>query len=107
MTEPVPETVTVAFQGNPGAYGEIAALNAVPEAGPQRHTRGYPTFHGVAQAVEGGEAQYGVLPVENSLMGAIHQSIDLLSDTDLHVIGEVVVRVSHCLMALPGWNCRT
>ncbi len=74
----------------------------MPEAGPHRQTRGYPTFHGVAQAVESGEAHYGVLPVENSLMGAIHQAIDLLSETELHVIGEVVVRVSHCLMALPG-----
>ena len=85
----IPGSITVAFQGNPGAYGEIAALNAVPEAGTQRQTRGYPTFHGVAQAVESGEAQYGVLPVENSLMGAIHQAIDLLSDTELYVIGEV------------------
>jgi prephenate dehydratase len=93
------ESVTVAFQGHPGAYGEIAALNAVPGTSA---TRGYPTFHGVAQAVESGEADYGVLPVENSLMGAIHQAIDLLSDTELHVIGEVIVRVSHCLMALPG-----
>ncbi|WP_431308129.1 prephenate dehydratase [Deinococcus arenicola] len=99
------EAVTVAFQGHPGAYGEIAALNAVPETDSsktQRQTHGYPTFHGVTQAVESGEAQYGVLPVENSLMGAIHQAIDLLSDTELYVIGEVVVRVSHCLMALPG-----
>ncbi|MBZ9749374.1 prephenate dehydratase [Deinococcus sp. HMF7604] len=88
-----------AFQGNPGSYGEIAALHAVPGAA---ETRGYPTFHEVARAVESGEAACGVLPVENSLMGAIHQSIDLLSETDLHVVGEVVVRVSHCLMALPG-----
>ncbi|WP_019010000.1 prephenate dehydratase [Deinococcus aquatilis] len=94
-----PVGVTVAFQGNPGAYGEIAALNAVPGTAA---TRGYPTFHEVARAVESGEADFGVLPVENSLMGAIHQAIDLLSDTELHVIGEVVVRVSHCLMALPG-----
>lgn len=94
-----PEPVTVAFQGNPGAYGEIAALNAVPNT---TATRGYPTFHEVARAVESGQADYGVLPVENSLMGAIHQAIDLLSETELHVIGEVVVRVSHCLMALPG-----
>lgn len=89
----------VAFQGNPGSYGEIAALNAVPNTG---ETKGYPTFHEVARAVEQGEADYGVLPVENSLMGAIHQAIDLLTDTELHVIGEVVVRVSHCLMALHG-----
>jgi len=89
----------VAFQGNPGSYGEIAALNALPQV---RETLGYPTFHEVARAVENGEADYGVLPVENSLMGAIHQSIDLLTETELHVTGEVVVRVSHCLMALPG-----
>ncbi|BDP41298.1 prephenate dehydratase [Deinococcus aetherius] len=97
--------LTVAFQGNPGAYGEIAALNALKSAGVPHSgvtTRGYPTFHEVARAVEGGEADYGTLPVENSLMGAIHQAIDLLSETELHVVGEVVVRVSHCLMALPG-----
>lgn len=90
----------VAFQGNPGSYGEIAALNALPDG--ESETRGYPTFHEVARAVEIGEVAFGVLPVENSLMGAIHQSIDLLSDTELHVVGEVIVRVSHCLMALPG-----
>lgn len=90
----------VAFQGNPGSYGEIAALNALPDG--ESETRGYPTFHEVARAVETGEVAFGVLPVENSLMGAIHQSIDLLSDTELHVVGEVIVRVSHCLMALPG-----
>lgn len=97
--------LTVAFQGNPGAYGEIAALNALASAGVPHAgvtTRGFPTFHEVARAVESGEADYGTLPVENSLMGAIHQSIDLLSETDLHVAGEVVVRVSHCLLALPG-----
>ncbi|WP_291425217.1 prephenate dehydratase [Deinococcus sp.] len=98
MTSPS-GTLTVAFQGNPGSYGEIAALNAVPHTG---QTLGCPTFHEVMQAVERGDADYGVLPVENSLMGAIHQAVDLLSDTELHVIGEVVVRVSHCLMALPG-----
>lgn len=99
------QPLTVAFQGNPGAYGEIAALHALGSAGLPHSgvtTRGYPTFHEVARAVESGEADYGTLPVENSLMGAIHQSIDLLSETELHVIGEVVVRVSHCLMALPG-----
>lgn len=98
-------TLTVAFQGHPGAYGEIAALHALESAGIPHAgvgTRGFSTFHEVASAVEGGGADYGVLPVENSLMGAIHQTTDLLAETDLHVAGEVVVRVSHCLMALPG-----
>ena len=42
------QPVTVAYQGNPGSYGEIAALNAVPGA----ESRGFPTFHEVALAVE-------------------------------------------------------
>ncbi len=96
---PQPErTVRVAYQGNPGAYSEIAALNAAPAAA----AHGYATFHEVIEAVSAGHADLGVLPVENSLMGSILQSIDLLVETDLHVIREVVVRVSHALMALPG-----
>lgn len=94
----VTSTCTVAFQGNPGSYGEIAALNALSGG----TAFGYPTFHEVFRAIEQGQADYGVLPVENSLMGGIHQVVDLLTETDLHVVGEVVVRVSHCLMALPG-----
>ncbi|GGQ92965.1 prephenate dehydratase [Deinococcus ruber] len=99
---PTPTTVstptTVAYQGNPGAYGEIAALNAHPNA----ITRGYPTFHEVLDAVTRGECDLGVIPVENSLMGAILQAVDLLLETELHAIREITVRVSHAIMAMPG-----
>ena len=90
--------ITVAYQGNPGAYGEIAALNAQAGAA----TRGYPTFHEVLDAVTRGECELGVIPVENSLMGAILQAVDLLLETELHAIREITVRVSHALMAMPG-----
>ncbi|ULH16027.1 prephenate dehydratase [Deinococcus sp. KNUC1210] len=89
---------TVAYQGNPGAYGEIAALNAHPNA----VTRGYPTFHEVLDAVTRGECDLGVIPVENSLMGAILQAVDLLLETELHAIREITVRVGHAIMAMPG-----
>ncbi|WP_188962917.1 prephenate dehydratase [Deinococcus aquiradiocola] len=98
MTDASPAPVTVAYQGNPGAYGEIAALNAHPAA----VTRGYPTFHEVLDAVTRGECDLGVIPVENSLMGAILQAVDLLLETELHVVREVTVRVSHAMMAMPG-----
>ena len=91
-------TVSVAFQGVAGAYGERAALLAAGNAAP----RGYPTFHEVFAAVASGEADLGVVPVENSLAGSVHQNVDLLLDTDLHVAGEIVVRVRHHLLALPG-----
>ncbi|WP_420595941.1 prephenate dehydratase [Deinococcus sp.] len=98
LLQQVGQAVRVAYQGNPGAFSEIAAINTVQGAA----AHGYATFHEVIAAVSSGQAELGVLPVENSLMGSILQAIDLLVDTDLHVIGEVVVRVSHALMALPG-----
>ena len=89
---------TVAFQGVAGAYGERAAQLATPGAIP----RGYPTFHEVFEAVATGETDLGVVPVENSLAGTVQQSVDLLVDTDLHIQREIILRVRHCLMALPG-----
>jgi prephenate dehydratase len=89
---------TVAFQGVPGAYGEMAALRAAEDAQPQ----GYPTFHAVLKAVLGGHSDLGVIPVENSLAGTVYQALDLLPQTDLHITGEVIQRVHHHLLALPG-----
>lgn len=89
---------TVAFQGVAGAYGERAAQLAAEGARP----RGYPTFHEVFAAVASGEADLGVVPVENSLAGSVHQNVDLLLETDLHVAREIIVRVRHFLLALPG-----
>ncbi len=93
------KTTTVAFQGVNGAYGEIAALSVLPN---QTEAKGYRTFHEVFKAVRSAETDYGVVPVENSLAGAIYQNFDLLLETDLHVAREIVVRVSHNLLALPG-----
>ena len=89
---------SVAFQGVPGAYGELAALRAVEGASPV----GYPTFHAVLEAVGAGAADIGVIPVENSLAGTVYQALDLLPQTDLHITGEIIVRVKHQLLALPG-----
>ncbi|AFZ68940.1 prephenate dehydratase [Deinococcus peraridilitoris] len=93
-----PTSTVVAFQGVPGAYGERAAQLASEHAQP----RGYPTFHEVFAAVTGGQADLGVVPVENSLAGSVHQNVDLLLETDLHVVREIIVRVKHHLLALPG-----
>ncbi|MBB6097451.1 prephenate dehydratase [Deinobacterium chartae] len=96
----------VAFQGVPGAYSEIAALRVFEgslgggdlEVQPQ----GYPSFHDVLEAVRTGECERAALPIENSLAGGVIPAMDLLLDSDLRVIGEVMVRVRHQLLALPG-----
>lgn len=88
----------VAFQGVAGAYSEIAAARAAAGAEPV----GFPTFHEVFAAVAAGDAELGVVPVENSLAGTVHQAYDLLLETDLHIARELVVRVKHHLLALRG-----
>ena len=89
---------TVAFQGESGAYSEEAVRQyfADAEVTPCR------TFEGIFAAVEEGEADYGMLPIENSLAGSVIQAYELLMEHDLRVRAEAILRVRHNLMAAPG-----
>lgn len=100
---PREEAVRVAFQGVPGAYSEEAARRALG-AGDAGHVEAdpRPSFRGVFDAVAAGEVELGIIPIENSLAGSVRENYDLLLDRDLEVVGEVYLRVRHCLMALPG-----
>ena len=91
-----------AFQGEHGAYGEVAARKLVP-AGAYIPCM---EFIDVFRGVEDGCFDLGVVPVENSLEGAVTQVNDLLATTDLKVIGEVKVAVNHCLLATEGTHYR-
>lgn len=64
--------------------------------------RGLPWFTDVFAALSRGEADYAVLPIENSSTGSIRQVYDLMAQYDCYVVGEYDVEVRHCLMALPG-----
>jgi prephenate dehydratase len=94
------ETITVAFQGEPGAYSELAALEFFAPTTVQ--TQPCHTFDEAFQAVSEGTCTHGMLPIENSLAGSIHRNYDLLLQHDLHIVGEYPLRVQHCLLALPG-----
>ncbi len=90
---------SVAFQGEPGAYSELAARDYFAE---DIQTIPCPAFEDVFAAVTSGETSYGILPVENSLAGSIHRNYDLMLRNDLYIVGEYNLRVSHCLLVLPG-----
>jgi len=89
----------LAYQGEPGAYSEAAALQF---AGPQAETLPCKSFDDVFDAVTKRRATHGVVPLENSIGGTIHRNYDLLLDHELAITGEVELDVVHCLQALPG-----
>ena len=93
---------TVAFQGEHGAYSEEAAYQHFGDLGGQIATLPCHAFEHIFAAVEEGSADFGVAPVENSTAGSINKSYDLLLEHDLKVHGEILLRVRHNLMTLPG-----
>ncbi len=90
------DRVLVAFQGEHGAYGEVAARKLVPQGAYIPCLEFGDVFGGVAE----GHFNLGVVPVENSLEGAVTQVNELLTKTELKIVGEVSVPVDHCLLAV-------
>ena len=93
------ETPTVAFQGERGAYSEEAIRQ---HFGADARTLPCHAFEDIFAAVEEGRADYGAVPVENSVAGSINKAYDLLLEHDLKVWGEIFLRVRHNLLAMPG-----
>ena len=91
---------TVAFQGELGAYSEEAVVRLFgddAEPVPCRENRD------VTRLVAAGGADAGVLPVENTLAGSVPASYDaILAEPTLHVVGETVIPIHHCVMAIAG-----
>jgi prephenate dehydratase len=91
---------TVAYQGEPGAYGEEAIVGyfGVDAVEPV----GVSTFSAVCDAVEFGSADAGVLPLENSLAGTVGDALDALAEGSLTVVGELLLPIRHHLLVMPG-----
>ena len=88
----------VAYQGEAGAFSEEGAKALFPDA----EHRPFPSIRTVFESVEVGRASWGLVPMDNSQAGSINETYDLFLRHGLHLVGETVVRVDHCLLALPG-----
>lgn len=92
----------IGFQGEHGAYSEVASLaydlSLIPIPCKE--------FHEVFQDVATGQLDLGIVPVENSLEGAVTQVNDLLIETELRIVGEISIPVHHSLLTLPETEYR-
>jgi len=93
------QKVKVAFQGERGAYSESAVYTFFGVSADVKPCR---DLTEVFESVDKQEAQFGVVPVENSLEGSVNQTYDLFLTHSLKVCGEVIIRISHCLIANPN-----
>jgi prephenate dehydratase len=89
----------VAIQGEKGAFSHEAARQTL---GDDVEVVPCETFDALFEAVARGAADRAVVPIENSLHGSIHENYDRLSARDLHIVGELPLRVRQCLIARPG-----
>lgn len=92
-------TSLVAFQGERGSFSEEAIYKLLG-----RRLRVLPceTFSATFESVTAGRAKYCLVPIENTLAGSIYENFDLLLSNQLHIIGEVNLRIVHNLIAAPG-----
>jgi prephenate dehydratase len=88
-----------AYLGQPGSYSEAATLAFF---GKSAQPVSYKDFDSIFDAVANGDADRGILPIENSLAGSIHRNYDLLLRHDLSIVGETQIHIAHQLIALPG-----
>lgn len=88
----------VAFQGEPGAFSEEAAIALL---GAKTETVSRATFEALFSSVKDGVADYALAPIENSLAGSVHRSYDLLLESRLQVVGEVILPIAHNLVGTP------
>ena len=93
------KTMRVAFQGEPGAFSEAAAVQLLGE---EIRTIPRITFDATFRAIAEGAADALLLPVENTLAGSVVRVYDLLLESPLEICGETILPIEHHLMACPG-----
>ena len=93
---------TIAFHGIEGSYSHMAAQIHFARSYDTLVYTGCGAFSDVVKAVESGQAEYGILPLENTVSGGLNEIYDLLLHSQVSVVGEEKCRVEHCLVGAAG-----
>lgn len=93
------ENARVVFQGSDGSYSQAAMQQFF---GKDVHSFHVENFRDAMSAIEEGSADFAVLPIENSTAGIVSEIYDLLVEFENYIVGEQIIEIKHCLLALPG-----
>jgi chorismate mutase / prephenate dehydratase len=93
------ERLTIAIQGIEGAYSYLASQKYFAYSNKELEFVSKKLFSEVVESVEKGEADYAVLPIENTTSGGINEVYDLLLHTTLSIVGEETFQIKHCLVS--------
>ncbi len=91
--------VSVAFLGGQGSYSYLACIKYFSRRSTSITELGCSSFNEITEKVETGQADYALLPIENTSSGSINEVYDLLQHTSLSIVGELTQPVNHCLVA--------
>lgn len=99
MVEKLPVAkAKIVFQGVEGAYTQVAMKRFFGENIDSMHVE---TWRDAMEAIRTGEADYAVLPMENSSAGIISENYDLLVEYSYSIVGEQIIQIDHCLLGIP------
>lgn len=91
--------IQVSYQGEPGAFSEEAATSFF---GTRARLKPREQFKDVFSFATAGSGRLGIVPIENSVHGSVHEIYDLLMEHNLFITGEITLRIHHHLMTFPG-----
>ena len=89
----------IVFQGTEGAYSQLALNEYFGENADSYHVD---TWRDAMEAIQNGEADYAVFPIENSSAGIVAENYDLLMEYDVTIVGEQIIKIDHALLGVPG-----
>lgn len=100
--EAMSESHRVAYLGGQGSYSQLACHKYFSRRPGKLIEMGCSSFDQITGKVESGQADFGLLPIENTSSGSINEVFDLLQHAQVSIVGEVTHSVEHCLLATPG-----
>ncbi|WP_288062907.1 chorismate mutase [Rodentibacter caecimuris] len=106
LNEQRSQNLHIAFLGKRGSYSNLAARNYAARYQKQFVELGCQSFEQVFEKVKNGEADFGILPLENTTSGAINEVYDLLQHTDLSLVGELAYPIKHCVLVNDSTDLR-